>query len=139
MLSLAYETSMEPCHSSAAHSISRLSGVGKYFWCTQQDSNLHSPTEKWFYRPPQLTVSALRAKWRKVEDSNLCPSREHSGFQDQLPDQTDSTFQNLAETPRFERGQPEGFGRLATCWFNRSPTFPYLVPMKGLEPLCPEF
>ena len=41
---------------------------------------------------------------------------------------------NLAETPRFERGQPEGFGRLATCWFNRSPTLPYLVPMTGLEP-----
>ena len=45
-----------------------------------------------------------------------------------------ATLPNLAETPRFERGQPEGFGRLATCWFNRSPTLPYLVPTTGLEP-----
>lgn len=42
---------------------------------------------------------------------------------------------NLAETPRFERGQPSsGFGRLATCWFNHSPTSPNLVPVPGLEP-----
>ena len=32
----------------------------------------------------------------------------------------------LEETARLERAQPEGFGRLATCWINHFPTSPKL-------------
>lgn len=109
-------------HSTATPDCSHLPTLSN--WCVQVDSNHRR----------SVRIAAFTARCRcRWSHTHMADSR---GVEPPCPRGHATVFETacqpyvaglsiLAEAPRLERGQPCGFGRIATCWFRHSPTLPF--------------